>query len=156
MSSNLPVLRSGSVSDYPLIGHLDTGRLNVFVSRTHLLLKCFTGTGDLILTEAQGLLLLIAFVTTAAGGYVLAWRAKRTAFRRLGSLLIVVVAGLLGLFFLAQAIGALTEPRPAGTSRWWLMLAVPVLLAFPTCCFVIAAVFIRRLVRYRTDGERSS
>jgi hypothetical protein len=88
------------------------------------------------------------------GGYVLAWRAKRTASRRLGSLLIVVVAGLLGLFFLTQAIGALTEPRPEGW-RWGLILAVPVLLAIPTVCFVIAAIFIRRTLRYREHGKKS-
>jgi preprotein translocase subunit SecY len=113
----------------------------------------FTG-GDLTLTETQGLALLIAFVTMVAGGYVLAWRAKRTASRGLGSLLIVVVAGLLGLFFLAQAIGALTEPPPEG-SRWGLILAIPVLLAIPTVCFVIAAIFIRRTLRYRADGKKS-
>jgi hypothetical protein len=111
--------------------------------------------GGLILTETQGLALLIAFVTMVAGGYVLAWRAKRTASRRLGSLLIVIVAGLLGLFFLAQAIGALTEALPKG-SPWAYLLAIPVFLAVPTLCFAIAAIFTRRALRYRADGKRSS
>jgi hypothetical protein len=102
--------------------------------------------GDFTLTEAQGFALLIAFVTMVVGGYVLAWKAKRTASRKLGSLLIVGVTGLLGLFFLAQALGALSETSPGG-SRWGLILAIPILLAFPIVCFVIAAVFIRRILR---------
>ena len=90
-----------------------------------------------------------------AGGYVLAWRAKRTASRRLGSVLIVVVGGLLGLFFLAQAVGALTESGP-GRSPWGYMLAIPVLFAIPTLCFAIAAIFIRRSLGCRADGKKSS
>jgi hypothetical protein len=110
--------------------------------------------GGLILTETQGLALAIAFVTMVAGGYLLAWKAKRTASRGLGTLLIVIVAGLLGLFFLAQAVGALTESAPVG-SPWAYILAIPMLFAIPTLCFAIAAIFIRRTLRYRADGKES-
>jgi hypothetical protein len=34
------------------------------------------------------------------------------------------------------------------------MLAVPVLLAFPTFCFVIAAIFIRRLLREKATARQ--
>ena len=110
--------------------------------------------GDLTLTETEGFALLIAFVTMVAGGYVLAWKAKRTASRRMGSLLIVIVAGLLGIFFLAQAVGALTESSPGG-SPWAYILAIPVLFTIPTLCFAIVAVFIRRILGYGTDDKKS-
>jgi hypothetical protein len=69
-------------------------------------------------------------------------------------LLVAIVAGLLGLFFLAQAIGALTESAPQGSAQAYLH-AIPMLFAGPALCFAIVAIFIRRTFRYRADGKNS-
>jgi hypothetical protein len=104
-------------------------------------------------SDNEGLALLISFFAMVVGGYLLAWKAKSGTFRAVGTSFIAVVAGLLGLFFLAQAVGVLTDPPPNGP-WWYSLMAVPLLLVMPSLCFAIAVIFVRRALRHREDGKK--
>jgi hypothetical protein len=81
-------------------------------------------------------------------GYVLAWRANRTAYRRAGSLMTAVVAGFAGLVGVWWAMGAVSPiPPPDGTSLWEVAVALLFLLPFPLGAFYICAKFIRQARR---------
>ena len=81
-------------------------------------------------------------------GYLLAWRANRTAYRRAGSLMTAVVAGFAGLVGVWWAIGAVSPiPPPDGTSLWEVAVALLFLLPFPLGAFYICAKFIRQARR---------
>ena len=78
-------------------------------------------------------------------GYVLAWRAKRTAYRRTGSLMTAVVVGFAGLFMLAWLIGAVMPlPPPDGTSIWGPLVFLLVSSPIPLGALYISARFFRR------------
>ena len=54
--------------------------------------------------DLDNVLVLTIFAVSVVAvivGYLLAWRAQRTAYRRAGSLMTAVVAGFAGLFMLA-------------------------------------------------------
>jgi hypothetical protein len=81
-------------------------------------------------------------------GYLLAWRAKRTAYRRAGSLMTAVVAGFAGLFMLAWLIGAVMPlPPPDGTSLWGPLVFLLVFSPLPLGAFYMCAKFIRQAFR---------
>ena len=83
----------------------------VFLPRT--VMDDIDGENALVLTVFAGGLVAV-FV-----GYLLAWRANRTAYRRAGSLMTAVVAGFAGLVGVWWAIGAVSPiPPPDGTSLW--------------------------------------
>jgi hypothetical protein len=97
----------------------------------------------------------VLVLTTFAGsvvavivGYLLAWRAKRAAYRRAGSLMTAVVAGFAGLVALAWAISAVMPlPPPDGTSLWGPLVFLLVFSPLPLGALYISAKFIRRAVR---------
>jgi hypothetical protein len=97
----------------------------------------------------------VLVLTTFAGsvvavivGYLLAWRAKRTAYRRAGSLITAVVAGFAGLLMLTWLMGAVMPlPPPDGTSLWGPLVFFLVFSPLPFGALYISAKFIRRAVR---------
>ena len=81
-------------------------------------------------------------------GYLLAWRSKRMAYRRAGSLMTAVVAGFAGLFMLAWLIGAVMPlPPPDGTSVWGPLVFLLAFSPFPIGAFYICAKFFRQACR---------
>jgi hypothetical protein len=81
-------------------------------------------------------------------GYLLAWRAKRTAYRRAGSLMTAVVSGFAGLLMLAWLIGAVMPlPPPDGTPLWEPLAVLLVLLPLPFGAFYVCVKFIRQARR---------
>jgi membrane protein DedA with SNARE-associated domain len=76
-------------------------------------------------------------------GYLLAWRAKRMAYRRAGSLMTAAVAGFAGLLILAWSIGAVMPP-PDGTPLGEDLVFLLVLLPLPVGAFYVCAKFIRK------------
>jgi ABC-type Co2+ transport system permease subunit len=107
-----------------------------------------TGMDDL---DRDNLLVLTVFggsVVAVIVGYLLAWRAKRTAYRRAGSFMTAVVAGFAGLFMLAWLIAAVMPlPPPNGTSIWGPIIALLVFSPLPLGAFYICAKFIRQALR---------
>src|SRR6267154_2226164 len=101
--------------------------------------------------DRENALVLTVFAGSAVAvivGYLLAWRAKRTAYRRAGSLMTAVVAGFAGLFMLAWLIGAvMLLPPPDGTSVWGPLVFLLVFSPLPLGVLYISATFIRRALR---------
>jgi hypothetical protein len=101
--------------------------------------------------DLNNVLVLMIFagsVVAVIVGYLLAWRANRTAYRRAGSLMTAVVAGFAGLVGVWWAIGAVSPiPPPDGTSLWEVAVALLFLLPFPLGAFYICAKFIRQARR---------
>jgi hypothetical protein len=97
----------------------------------------------------------VLVLTTFAGsmvavivGYLLAWRAKRTAYRRAGSLMTAVVVGFAGLLMLVWLIGAVMPlPPPDGSSIWGPLLFLLAFSWLPLGTLYISAKFIRRALR---------
>ena len=78
-------------------------------------------------------------------GYFVAWRSKRTVYRRAGSLMTAVVAGFAGLFMSMWLIGAVMPfPPPDGTSLWAPLAFLVVFSPLPLGAFYICAKFIRQ------------
>lgn len=95
-----------------------------------------------------GLAMLAGIVVVVVGGYLLAWRSNRAASRRAGSLVIGAVAGLVGLFGVWWAIGAVSPiPPPEGTPVWGVAFALLLMLPIPLGALYISARFIRRARR---------
>src|SRR5258708_39785463 len=81
-------------------------------------------------------------------GYLLAWRAKRTAFRGAGSLLTAVVTRFAGLLMLAWLLGAIMPlPPPDGSPLWEPLVFLLVFSPLPLGAFYICAKFIRQALR---------
>ena len=100
-----------------------------------------------------GLAIMAGIVGVVASGYLLAWRSNRAASRRAGSLLIAAIAGLVGLFGVWWAIGAVSPiPPPDGTSLWEVAVALLFLLPFPD--LINIADFIQRFRDSRSGSER--
>jgi hypothetical protein len=92
-----------------------------------------------------GLGILAGIVVVVVGAYLLAWRAKRTAYRRAGSLMVAAVAGFAGLFMSVWLIGAVMPfPPPDGGSIWGVLGVLLIFSPFPLGAFYICAKFIRR------------
>jgi phage shock protein PspC (stress-responsive transcriptional regulator) len=94
-------------------------------------------------------------LTTFAGnmvalvvGYLLAWRSKRIAYRRAGSLMVAVVAGFAGLFVLAYFIASIMPiPSPDGSPVWESLLILLIPSPLPLGAFYICGKFIRHALR---------
>jgi len=86
-------------------------------------------------------------------GYLLAWRSKRTAYRRAGSLMTAIVAGFAGLFMLAWLMGAVTPfPPPDGSPPWETVVFFLAFLPLPLGAFYICVKFLRQA---RRDEQRT-
>ena len=95
-----------------------------------------------------GLAIMAGIVGVVAGGYLLAWRSNRAASRRAGSLVVAAVAGLVGLFGVWWAIGAVSPiPPPKGTPLWEVAIALLLLLSLPLGALYVSASFFRRALR---------
>jgi hypothetical protein len=83
-------------------------------------------------------------------GYLVAWRSKRTVFRKTGSLVAAVVAGFGGLLISMWLVGAaMPIPPPDGSSIWGPLLFLLIFSPIPLGAFYICAKFIRQI--YRDD-----
>jgi hypothetical protein len=95
-----------------------------------------------------GLAILAGIAGVVIFGYLLAWRSRKTAYRRVGSLMLAAIAGLLGLVGVWWTIGAFMPFPPLdGTPLWELLLFLLVFLVFslpPLGAFYICAKFIRQ------------
>ena len=104
--------------------------------------------GDLDRENALVLTVFAGGLVAVIVGYFLAWRAKRTAYRRAGSLMTAVVAGFAGLFMFAWLIGAVMPlPPPDGTSIWGPLAFLLVFSPLPLGALCISAKFVRRALR---------
>ncbi|SRR6266478_6801956 len=81
-------------------------------------------------------------------GYLLAWRSKRTALRKAGSLMTAAVSGFAGLVMLAWLMGAVMPlPPPDGSPLWEPLVFLLAFSPFPIGAFYICAKFIRQALR---------
>jgi|SRR6267378_3310597 len=103
------------------------------------------------MNDLDNVLVLSVFagsMVAAIVGYLLAWRSKRAAYRRAGSLMTAVVAGFAGLVALWWAIGAVMPLRPPdGSSLWEPLVFLLVFSPFPLGAFYICAKFVRQACR---------
>jgi len=91
---------------------------------------------------------LIAIVV----GYLLAWRSKRTDFRRLGSAVTAVLLGFAGLFMLAWLLGAILPlPPPDGSPLWQSLVFFLALSPLPLGAFYFSVKLLRQALR---DGQK--
>jgi ABC-type Co2+ transport system permease subunit len=87
-------------------------------------------------------------LVTVIVGYLVAWRGKRRAVRKAGSLLVAAVAGFAGLFISSWMIGSVMPlPPPDGTSIWAPLAVLLVFSPFPVGAFYICARFTRQALR---------
>ncbi|PYT05597.1 MAG: hypothetical protein DMF60_11380 [Acidobacteria bacterium] len=101
--------------------------------------------------DLNNVLVLTVFagsLVAAIVGYLLAWRSKRTAYRRAGSLMTAVVTGFAGLFMLAWLMGAVMPlPPPDGSPLWQPLVFLLGFSPFPIGAFYVCAKFIRQALR---------
>ena len=111
-------------------------------------------------TDAQNLLVLAIFAGSLIAvivGYLFAWRSKRPASRRAGSLTVAVVAGLAGVFMSIYVIGSIMPfPPPDGGPVWPLLILLLVISPLPLGAFYISAKFVRRAFREDTTHGPSA
>ena len=104
--------------------------------------------------DRDNLLVLTVFagsVVAVIVGYLLAWRSKRPASRRAGSLIVAVLAGFAGVFISIYAIAsAMPFPPPDGGPVWALLIPLLVISPLPLGAFYISAKFVRRAFREDT------
>lgn len=97
------------------------------------------------LEKLLGLAIMAGIVGVVASGYLLAWWSNRAASRRAGSLVVAAIAGLVGLFGVWWAMGAVSPiPPPEGTPLWGIAIALLLLLPIPLGALYISARFFRR------------
>ena len=97
------------------------------------------------LEKLLGLAIMAGIVGVVASGYLLAWWSNRAASRRAGSLVVAAIAGLVGLFGVWWAMGAVSPiPPPEGTPLWGIAIALLLLLPVPFGAPCISARFFRR------------
>jgi ABC-type Co2+ transport system permease subunit len=102
----------------------------------------------LVLAISSGCLIAVI------AGYLFAWRSKRTAFRRAGSLTVATVAGFAGLVMSAWLMGVVMPlPPPNGAPLWEELVPLIVLSPLPLGAFYICAKFIRQALR-TTESAR--
>jgi hypothetical protein len=83
-------------------------------------------------------------------GYIVAWRSRRTLYRKTGSLVAAIVAGSGGFFILMWLIGSVMPfPPPDGSSIWGPLLFLLVFSPIPLGAFYICAKLIRQV--YKDD-----
>ena len=98
----------------------------------------------------NGLVLTIfaGSVVAVVIGHLFAWRSKRTALRRAGSLMTAVVVGFAGLVALWWAIGAVMPLLPPdGSPLWQPLVFLLGFSPFPLGAFYICVKFIRQALR---------
>jgi O-antigen/teichoic acid export membrane protein len=89
-----------------------------------------------------------AIVVAIVVGYLFAWRSKRKAHRRMGSLITALVAGFAGLFMLMWLIGAVMPfAPPDGTSPWGPVIFFLAFSPLPLGAFYVCARFLRQIYR---------
>lgn len=89
-------------------------------------------------------------------GYLLAWRSKRAACRKAGSLIAAVVTGFAGLLMGAWLLGAVTPfPPPDGGPIWEPLVFLLVSSVLPLGAFYVCAKFIRRALHDNRNGMNS-
>jgi peptidoglycan biosynthesis protein MviN/MurJ (putative lipid II flippase) len=89
-------------------------------------------------------------------GYLLAWRAKRTAYRTTGSLMVAVVVGFAGLCMLAWLMGAIMPlPPPDGGPIWEPLVFFLVFSWLPLGALYISVTFFRRALRDERNIQKS-
>jgi hypothetical protein len=115
-----------------------------------------TDMDDLAKDNLLVLTIFAGSVVAVIVGYLLAWRSSRTAYRRTGSLMVAAIAGLVGLFGVWWAIGAVSPiPPPEGTPLWEVAVALLLLLPFPLGALYISATFICRALRDECNIQKS-
>lgn len=78
-------------------------------------------------------------------GYIVTWRSQRAVYRKTGSLVAAIVAGLGGLFICMWLIGAaMPIPPPDGSSIWGPLLFLLVFSPIPLGAFYICAKLVRQ------------
>jgi hypothetical protein len=89
--------------------------------------------------DARKVLTVFLFlpVGTVVTGYLLAWRSKNTAVRRVGAGIVAVVVWLFGFGTLLAAVGNLSVGLGHGFV-WEDLLAIPLVLAVPFFLLFIA------------------
>lgn len=81
-------------------------------------------------------------------GYFLAWRSKRPAYRKTGSLMTGCVVGFAGFCMLMWLIGAIMPlPPPDGSPLWEPLLFLLMFSPLPLGAFYMCAKFIRQAIR---------
>jgi membrane protein DedA with SNARE-associated domain len=90
---------------------------------------------DVDLNNALVLTTFAGSIVAVIVGYLLAWRSKRTAYRKAGSLVTAVVTGFAGLFMLAWLLGAvMPPPLPDGSPLWEPLVFLLIFLAASPRC----------------------
>jgi hypothetical protein len=103
----------------------------------------------LVLTVFAGS--VVAFIV----GYLLAWRSKRVAYRRIGSLMTATVAGFAALCIFFWLMGAVAPlPPPDGSPLWQPLTFLLVFSPLPIGMFYICARFIRQAYGDERSGKR--
>ncbi|HKW64619.1 MAG TPA: hypothetical protein VJN89_18855 [Candidatus Acidoferrum sp.] len=99
-------------------------------------------------TDHTNLIVLMIFAVcmiALIAGYFLAWRSKRTVYRKTGALLAAAVTGFGGLVMLWWLMGAIMPlPSPDGSPLWEPLIAVLVLSPLPLGAFYMSVRFIRQ------------
>ena len=102
-------------------------------------------------TDLNNVIVLAVFCVSLVAlvvGYVLAWRSKRTTYRKAGSLMTAAVAGFAGLFMLMWLIGAVMPlPPPDGSPLWEPLVFLLVFSPLPLGALYISFKFGRRAFR---------
>lgn len=81
-------------------------------------------------------------------GYLLAWRAKGTGYRKAGSIMTAVVTGFGGLVMLAWLMGAIMPfPPPDGSPLWQPLVFFLAFSPLPFGAFYFCAKSIRQALR---------
>jgi len=85
---------------------------------------------------------------TVIVAYLVAWRTKRRAVRRMGSLLVAALAGFAGLVIFCWVMGAITPfPPPDGGPIWSPLLFFLAFSPLMIGAFYICAKFARQALR---------
>jgi hypothetical protein len=87
---------------------------------------------------------LVAFIV----GYLLAWRAKRTVYRRVGAAVTAVLAAFAGLCMLVWLLGAIMPlPSPDGSPLWQSLVFFLAFSPLPIGAFYFSVKFLRQALR---------
>ncbi len=109
---------------------------------------------DLDLSNLLVLTVFAGSVVAVIVGYLLAWRSKRAAYRKTGSLMAAAVAGFAGLWMFLWLMGAVTPlPPPDGSPIWEPLIFFLVFLPLPIGAFYMSARLIRRAYRDEHSGK---
>ncbi len=109
---------------------------------------------DLNLNNLLVLTVFAGSVVALIVGYLLAWRSKRAAYRKTGSLMTAAVAGFAGLCMFFWLMGSVAPlPPPDGSPLWQPLTFLLVFSPLPIGMFYICARFIRQAYRDERSGK---